>query len=271
MQADTESDRVRSRLQRFFNAPESRVAQACHMLLVVLIIASVGVSMSGTMRGLSSGECDLLCNADLFFAALFGVEYLLRLYAAGNRFRYLFSFYGLIDLLAILPVFFTGMQGGSTLALRIARLLSILRLLKIIRYWGDMILLMEAMRDSLRLLAVVVLSVMILAVIGGNVIYFIEPDNFDSAYDGVWWALVTMSTVGYGDVVPYTALGKVVAGVGMFLGIGVFAVITAVIGSKIHVLTERQHRRCSSCSDIIPRLSRYCMHCGRLQPGKSKV
>jgi len=253
----------RSRLQHFFEHPDTLQAKLFSALLIVIILLSVLVSMTSTLHGLSVFECDMLCYAEYLFASIFAVEYLFRLYAAPDRKAYLFSFYGMIDLLAIVPVFFVGMQQHNSLVLRILRLLSLIRVLKIIRYWGDLVLLLVALKQSQRLLLVVVMCAVALAVIGGNLIYYIEPDNFNSAYDGVWWALVTMSTVGYGDMVPNSPLGKLLAGFGMFLGIGIFAVITATIGSKIHVLTEKRNMHCQFCRDVIPVSSQYCMHCGR--------
>jgi len=251
----------RSRLQLFFNSPDTLASRLFSLGLVLVILASVVVGMCSTLKDLSDNEWLILGNAEYFFASVFVIEYILRLYAATDRLQYATSFYGIIDLIAIVPVFFIGMQ-NSSLALRLIRLLSLIRLLKVIRYWGDLILLMMALKESRGSLIVVALCALALAVVGGNLLYYIEPDNFNTAFDGVWWTLVTMSTVGYGDIVPHSALGKVFAGFGMFLGIGIFAIITATITSKIHVITEKAHTLCPRCKDVIAISSRYCMHCG---------
>lgn len=254
---------VRVKLEHIFHAPATPMARAINIGLVLVILLSVFASMMATDTDLAPWQCDMLCYGEYCFAALFLIEYMLRLYAAPNRTAYIFSIYGMVDLLAIIPVFLIGMQGNS-LALRIARMLSILRLMKIIRYWGDLMLLVIAMKESIRLLFLVTIAVLLMAVVGGNLMYYIEPENFRTAFDGVWWALVTMSTVGYGDIVPHTLFGKILAGMGMFLGIGIFAVITAIIGSKIHLLTEHRHARCFHCREVVPLSSHYCMHCGQL-------
>lgn len=251
----------RELLQQFFHTPTSAWSRTINLILVIVIAASVLVTMLATDKQLSPQIFDILCIGEYIFVSLFLIEYLLRLYAAPNRLRYVLSIYGAIDLLAIVPVFALGMDGNS-LALRIIRILSILRVLKVIRYWGDLMMLLIAMKESARLLALVCLAVLLLAIIGGNLIYYVEPENFHTAFDGMWWTLVTMSTVGYGDMVPHSMAGKVLAGIGMFLGIGIFAVITAVIGSKIHLLTEHRHTRCGRCSDVVPITSHFCMHCG---------
>jgi voltage-gated potassium channel len=263
MKGTTEQIALRERLDTLLNTSNTTSARVLNIMLAASIIMSVAIGMSSSMNGLTSFQCDLFCNIEIGFASLFAIEYLLRLYAAPSRMKYLFSVYGLIDLIAILPVLFVGMQ--SSMAFRIARLLTMLRLLKFLRYWKDLVILTAAIKDSVRLLALVIMCVMVLAVIGGNLIYFVEPDNFTSPFEGIWWSLVTMSTVGYGDFVPHSLLGKVLAAFGMFIGISVFAVITAIIGSKIHVLTEQKHGYCDSCQNTIPIASRYCLHCGEPQ------
>lgn len=256
---------LRSALNTLFNVPSSRAARLCNFILISVITISSIVSMCSTMKGLSPLQCQLLCDAEYVFALIFSFEYLMRLYAAPSRWNYIFSAYGIIDLLAIIPVFILGMQDNS-LVLRTLRILSILRLIKIIRYWGDLMILILALKESARLLTFVVGGVIVLATIGGNLMYYVEPENFETAFDGVWWTLVTMSTVGYGDFVPHTGAGKFLASIGMFIGIGIFAIITAIIGSKIQMVTSDKHARCTNCHDVIPMISQFCLHCGQPQP-----
>lgn len=256
--------RLKSCLRRFFDAPATGTGQLINLLLFAIIVLSVLVSMGSTIKDLSPEQMQRLRYGEYFFAGLFACEYLLRLYAARSRRQYIFSLYGMVDLLAVLPIFFIG-EDGSSLVLRLIRLLVLLRLLKAFRYSSQLLLLLRAVKDSFQLLVFVTIAVLILAMLGGNLMYYAEPDNFKTAFEGVWWTLVTMSTVGYGDFVPHTVLGKVLAGIGMFIGIGVFAVITAIIGSKITVMTERKQKPCPGCRDMLPVASHFCMYCGLKQ------
>jgi len=181
-------------------------------------------------------------------------EYLLRIAVAQRPLRYALSFYGVVDLLTWLPLLLG--QGSAAL-----RLLRIVRLLKLLRYMGALRLFLASMRDAAELVLVVVGAISGIAIIAGNLIHLIEPDTFSNAFVGAWWALVTMTTVGYGDLVPHSESGMVIAALLMMTGIVMFAMLTGTISVKIASLIH-QDAKCPACAARIRASHRFCPHCG---------
>jgi len=263
MQSNSES--LRRKLEGYLNDVDSSIAKYVNLTLISLIVISVVCSMMITVKALPDEYRDVIKLAEYIFASIFLVEYLIRIFSAPNRLRYMFSFYGLIDLAAILPMFLFG--SNETFALRLVRTISLFRMLKLIRYTRDVQVLLNSLSKSLVIIVMLISGIILLTLIGGNVIYLVEPENFDSAFDGVWWSLVTMSTVGYGDYVTHTLAGRVVAGAAMIVGIILFAIVTGLISSRIFEATrvyERVH--CLSCHASIERESNYCSFCGIENP-----
>ena len=259
---------LRRRLETCLNDENSNIAKYVNLILIGMIIVSVVCSMMITVKALPDQYRDAIKVAEYTFASIFLVEYLIRIFSAPNRRRYIFSFYGLIDLAAILPMFLFG--SNETFALRLVRTISLFRMLKLIRYTRDVQILLSSLSKSMMIIVMLISGIILLTLIGGNVIYLVEPENFDSAFDGVWWSLVTMSTVGYGDYVTHTLAGRIVAGAAMITGIVLFAIVTGLISSRIFEATrvyERVH--CHSCHASIERESNYCSFCGIEKPDDS--
>jgi len=259
---------LRLKLEGYLNDVDSRVAKYVNLTLVSLIIVSVICSMLITVKALPDEYRDTIKVAEYMFASIFLVEYLIRIFSAPNRLKYMFSFYGLIDLAAILPMFLFG--SNETFALRLVRTISLFRMLKLIRYTRDVQVLLTSLSKSMMIIVMLISGIILLTLIGGNVIYLVEPENFDSAFDGVWWSLVTMSTVGYGDYVTHTLAGRIVAGAAMITGIVLFAIVTGLISSRIFEATKVYERvHCRSCHASIERESNYCSFCGIEKPDDS--
>jgi len=256
---------LRQRLEAYLNDVDSSIAKYVNLTLVALIIVSVVCSMMITVKNLPAKYYDPIKLTEYIFVSIFLVEYLIRIYAAPNRLKYIFSFYGLFDLAAILPMFLFG--SNETFALRLVRTISLFRMLKLLRYTKDVQVLLTSLSKSMVILMMLITGLVLLTLIGGNVIYLVEPENFNSAFDGVWWSLVTMSTVGYGDYVPHSAAGRIVAGGAMIVGIVMFAIVTGLISSRIIEATrmfERVH--CRSCHSSIEPESNFCSQCGLENP-----
>ena len=256
---------LRLRLEGYLNDVDSSIAKYVNLTLVSLIIVSVICSMLITIKSLPQEYYNQIKLAEYIFASIFLVEYLVRIFSAPNRLKYIFSFYGLIDLAAILPMFLFG--SNETFALRLVRTISLFRMMKLIRYTRDVQVLLNSLSKSMMIIVMLISGIVLLTLIGGNVIYLVEPENFNSAFDGVWWSLVTMSTVGYGDYVTHTLAGRIVAGAAMITGIVLFAIVTGLFSSRIFEATriyERVH--CHSCHASIERESTYCSSCGIKDP-----
>lgn len=245
--------------------------------LILAILFSVLVLALSTV-----GEYqDLLGQAFYYmewgFTLLFTTEYVLRLACVKRRANYAGSFYGIVDLLAFLPTYLQlVMQGaGYLLVIRIIRILRIFRVLKLTRYVGEADALVEALKGSRRKIVVFVYTVFTLVVIFGSVMYLVEGEQngFTSIPTSIYWSIVTLTTVGYGDIAPQTPLGQVIASMVMVMGYGIIAVPTGIFAAElgqVMVRRRRNDKRCPRCDlmghddDAV-----YCRSCGeRLAPAK---
>lgn len=256
---------LRARIDALLNDFDSANTRYLNLALVLVILTSVLGSMLLTVKSVPVSYHGGLKLAEQLFVAIFLIEYLARIYSARNRLRYLFSAYGLIDMVAILPALFFG--ANETFALRLIRAIALFRSLKLLRYAQDVQVLLTSLGKSSIILIMMITGIVLFSLIGGNIIYLVEPEHFASAFEGTWWSLVTMSTVGYGDYVPHSAPGRVIAGCVMIAGIVLFAVVTGLISSRILEAThmfERVH--CRSCHSSIEQDSNYCSQCGIEKP-----
>lgn len=250
---------IENPIRRYLNAAlfdlDSRLGRNINLMGIIVIIITVVLSMIGTLESISPSTRNAIEIAELVITFAFALEYVLRVIAARRPMAYIFSFYGLIDLLTWLPLLFIG---DSTIAIRLLR---VLRLLKLIRYLKALHLFLSSLQDTIEIMLVVVFTVLIVIAISGNLIYAIEPEIIPNAFVGSWWSLVTMTTVGYGDIVPATTGGKVVASILMVTGITIFAMLTGTISVKIAQIVNRTHT-CIECTHKIFDEYGYCPHCG---------
>jgi voltage-gated potassium channel len=202
------------------------------------------------------------------FTLLFTLEYLLRLVSVGRPLRYALSFFGVVDLLAVAPTYLSLVVSGtqSLIVIRALRLLRVFRILKLAQFVGEARQLQAALAASLRKITVFLVTVLNLVLIVGALMYLIEGEEngFASIPDSIYWAIVTLTTVGYGDIAPQTVLGKALASTVMILGYGIIAVPTGIVtvelaGVHRHVSTQAC-RECSSEGHDTDAL--HCKYCG---------
>jgi voltage-gated potassium channel len=240
------------------------------VLLILSILASVGVVLLDSVEPLSRQYGPLFTTLEWTFTILFTIEYALRLLCVGRPMRYARSFYGVVDLLAILPTYLSLVLVGThyLLVIRLLRVLRIFRVLKLSPYLGAANLLSEALRSSRRKIVVFLLTVIILVTILGAVMYVIEgrEHGFTSIPLSIYWAIVTMTTVGYGDLSPQTPLGQLLSSAVMILGYSIIAIPTGIVSVEI---AQSLHGKpvstqaCPQCtreghdSDAV-----YCKYCG---------
>jgi len=207
------------------------------LALIFLILLSVMLVMLDSIAGIHDRWGVLLWWGELLITASFTVEYLLRLMVARRPGRYAFSFYGVVDLLAILPfyisLFFTGFHFLTTV--RILRVLRIFRVLKLVQFMGEGNNLWQALKRTRYKITVFLTTVLSVVVTVGSLMYLIEgsQSGFTSIPVSIYWAIVTMTTVGYGDIAPQTPLGQLVASMLMVVGYGVIAVPTGIVTSEM--------------------------------------
>lgn len=216
---------------------DTPAGKAFDVALLGFILLSVLIFCLDTVPSLYALYSDLFIWLEWVITLLFTVEYGLRLYCAPSAFRYATSFFGLVDLLSILPTYLGLLiPGVQTLAvLRGLRLLRVFRILKLVRFLDEATVLTSALKASLRKIIVFLMAVTCLVIPLGTLMYLIEgPEHgFTSIPESIYWAIVTLTTVGYGDISPETPLGKGVACVIMILGYGIIAVPTGIVSAEL--------------------------------------
>jgi voltage-gated potassium channel len=258
----------RERLRVVIFGTETPAGKAFDVALLATILLSILAVMLETVQQLEAEYGPGLRAAEWGFTALFAVEYALRLISAPRASRYARSFFGVIDLLAVLPTPLSLVLPGaqSMLVIRGLRLLRVFRVFKLAGYLGEANVLMSALRASRRKVGVFVGTVLILVLILGSAMYLVEgaERGFTSIPRAVYWAIVTLTTVGYGDIAPQTVLGQILASLVMIIGYAIIAVPTGIVSAElVHAARPVAARECPACdSPGQERNARFCKDCG---------
>jgi voltage-gated potassium channel len=254
MTTETPHTPFRDRLHTIVFESETRAGRAFDIALFLLILASVGAVMLDSVAEIHAAYGAWLYRAELAFTAVFTIEYLLRLSCVLRPLAYARSFFGLIDLLAILPGYLSLLFPGTEylLIIRLLRMLRIFRVLKLMEYFRESQVIISALRASRNKISVFIFAVVQITVVTGGLMYVIEgPENgFTSIPVSVYWAIVTITTVGYGDIAPKTPLGQFVASCVMILGYAIIAVPTGIVTAQMVHANRPQiaNQSCPSCS-----------------------
>lgn len=264
---------MRDGLRQIVFGTESRAARIFDIVLIVMIFASLIVICLESVGTIRDDYGLLLRGLEWGFTGLFTVEYALRLWCARRPLVYARSFFGIVDLLSIVPtylaVLFTGSQ--SLMVIRALRILRIFRVLKLAQFLSEAHLLMRAMSASRHKITVFLGGVLCVVVIVGALMHFVEgaEHGFTSIPQSMYWAIVTMTTVGYGDIAPETPLGQTIAAMLMVLGYGVIAVPTGIVSAElVHAgRSEAERRICERCGLEGHEVdSLHCRRCGSALP-----
>lgn len=238
---------------------ETTAGMAFNATILVLIMLAVIASMASTVVEIQRQWGNSIAAFERGVLVFFAIEYMLRIYAAEDRWRYIRSFNGIVDLITVLPLL---VAENSMVIIRILRLARVIRVAVSIPVVRS---LFASLKGSMRLLGGVLLTIALISILVGNLAYILEPQTFRNAFEGTWWSLVTMSTVGYGDVVPHTPAGKLIATLLILSGICMFAMVTAVISVKVGRMVNRI-ALCASCRHRIADDFSYCPYCASPQP-----
>lgn len=236
--------------------------------LLWAIIFSIIVVCLESVKSLSFQYGTYFEYLEWFFTGLFTIEYALRVLCLKRPLKYIFSFYGLVDLLATLPSYFSLYFHGaqSLLVIRAIRLLRVFRLLKLTRFVGEADVLSKALLAGRHKITVFLLTVVTIALLAGSIMHLVEgADNgFTSIPKSMYWAIVTMTTVGYGDLAPQTDLGKALASFLMIMGYGIIAVPTGIVSVEMaKASTNTNTKVCKDCfSESHRQEAKYCWSCG---------
>ncbi|MEM6342311.1 MAG: ion transporter [Bacteroidota bacterium] len=266
---------IRDRVHEIIFEADTPAGKAFDVGLLIAIVSSVMVVMLESVKEIREQFASELQWAEWIFTALFTVEYLLRIYSVQKPHKYIFSFYGIVDLLAILPSFLQPFVAGSRylVTIRTLRLLRIFRVLKLANYVVQGQVISRALRASRAKITVFLIAVMTLVVIVGSIMYVIEggeesQGGFTSIPRSIYWAIVTVTTVGYGDIAPVSDLGQALSAVLMIMGYGIIAVPTGIVSVE---LTQAQKELEAGLNTIsCPVCSReghdndatFCKYCG---------
>jgi len=243
--------------------------KAFDVALIFFILLSVIAVVLESIPSINEHYGPMLHSIEWVITAIFTLEYIVRIWASPKAWRYIFSFYGVIDFLAIMPTYldliFVGAMGFAVI--RGLRLLRIFRILKITRYSREGQIIIEALQASRIKILVFLFAVATIVLIIGTLMYLVEGESsgFTSIPAGIYWAVVTLTTVGFGDITPVTSLGKFIAGFVMILGYGIIAVPTSIVTYEVAVSTMRNqdNRKCKECgNDMHEKDARYCKECG---------
>ena len=254
---DHQSQSLRDRVWRIIFLSDTRSSKAFDVALLWLIGVSVLVVMLESVEALDSRHHDLFRLTEWIFTILFTIEYAVRIWVVRKKRTYIFSFFGIVDLLSIIPTYLTLLNFGVhyLVVVRILRLLRIFRVLKMARYLGEANLLINALRSSLPKVTVFLFCVFAVTAILGTLMYLVEGilgknEGFSNVPQSVYWAIVTISTVGYGDVTPITVVGKMIATVIMLTGFGIIAVPTGIVIGELNMSMRKiqpDNRVCGEC------------------------
>ena len=242
------------------------------VLLLIVILISILLVMLESVESIESEYAAILNISEWIITILFSIEYILRIISVKNPKTYIFSFYGIIDLLSTIPKYISLFVLGthSLIAIRALRLLRVFRILKLTRFIGESANFGKALKRSRAKIAVFLSFVIVLCVILGTVMYLVESEQdsgFTSIPRSVYWAIVTLTTVGYGDIAPMTALGQFIASLIMILGYGIIAIPTGIVTSEMTKSEEKlipnNTHTCTNCNEAYHQdNAKYCHKCG---------
>ncbi|MCC5918525.1 MAG: ion transporter [Cryomorphaceae bacterium] len=266
----SEFTKIKKRLAHIVFESDDKMSKGFDLVLLLAILLSVLAAILDSVHEIHRDYEKTLFLAEWSFTVLFTLEYGLRIWLSRNKKGYVFSFYGLIDFLAILPAYLSLIVINTQflIVVRALRFLRILRILKLGRYIQESRTLMRALKASRIKIGVFIGTVLTLVLVMGTIMFIVEgPGNgFTSIPRSMYWAIVTLTTVGYGDISPITPLGQFIASIIMLLGYGIIAIPTGIVSSEMVRESTRMRRTlCKKCkSDNHDVDAEFCKYCGEL-------
>lgn len=264
---------IRPQLREIIFGTHTKAGRAFDVTLLWLIILSVTVVCFDSIEGYHDRYGVLLLQLEWFFTILFTLEYGLRLYCSRQPVRYVISFFGIVDLLSIIPTYLSLfiLNTQFLIVIRVLRLIRIFRVLQLVQFMGEANTLRNALHTSRHKIIVFLLGVLITTVVAGAIMYIVEgaSSGFTSIPRGIYWAIVTITTVGYGDISPQTPLGQLISSILMICGYGILAVPTGIVSAQLaqgreDKSSKRFREECTLCeSHGHDEDAHYCKLCGR--------
>lgn len=255
--SEDEENRLKHKIFDIIFETNTRAGKLFNIILLLLILTSVGLVMSESIPSINARFHKTLVILEWILTTIFTIEYLLRIYCTKKHWKYIFSFYGIIDLLAILPFFIGLIYPGSKFlsSIRILRLLRVFRIFGLTQFTRGRNVLVIALLQSREKIIAFLSFVLLIVVVIGSIMYMVERNHPESGFTSIpisiYWAIVTLTTVGYGDVAPVTTLGQFLASLVMIIGYGIIAVPTGIVTMEMN----------KAAKDDIPKNTEVCPHC----------
>ncbi|MBK6343883.1 MAG: ion transporter [Flavobacteriales bacterium] len=262
-------DRMKQQLRVVIFGSDTRAGKTFDLLLIGLILFSVALVFLESVTEVRERYGAWLKAAEWTVTVLFSIEYIVRLWISEPPKRYAMSFFGIVDLLAILPTYLSVLVPGAQAlgVVRAMRLMRVFRILNLVSYVREARLLLLALLASRHRIIVFMLAVLALVTLFGAIMYVVESPEagFTSVPRSIYWAIVTLTTVGYGDIAPVTPLGQAIASVIMILGYAIIAIPTGIVSVELSRQgTRSSQRACTACGKLFDLAdARYCPHCGK--------
>lgn len=254
--------------EKLFNVvfgTDTKSGKRFDLILLWVILFSVVVVMLESIPVLSFSMAKTFVTTEWILTIIFTIEYFIRIWISPKRGKYLFSFWGYIDLLSILPTYLSLFIPGYhyLVVVRVFRLLRLFRILKLARFVKEARVLIEALKSSLYKISIFLMAVIVIVTFMGTLIYVVEggKQGFTSIPQSVYWAIVTVTTVGYGDMVPHTVTGKFISAIAMIMGYAIIAVPTGIVTIEMSK-SGLNRQKCYHCESYNESVAEYCSKCG---------
>lgn len=257
---------MKNKLYNIVFLSDTKAGKLFDLVLLWAILLSVLTVIIESIPSIGQHYFFLFRSIEWGFTILFSLEYITRIFISPKPLKYIFSFWGLIDFFASIPTYLSFFLGGAQflIVVRLIRLLRVFRILKMIRFTKEAIILIEALKASLHKITIFLFAVLVLVLILGTLMYVVEGQNkgFSSIPQSIYWAIVTITTVGYGDLVPQTVMGKFISSVIMLLGYAIIAVPTGIVTVE---MAKKNNKTvlCTHCKKQNPDEAIYCNNCGQ--------
>ncbi len=271
MKSNSKNQNWQTKLYKIIYEADTKSGKLFDIILLCAILASIALVMLESVKTFDAKYHTVFNVLEWIITILFSIEYILRIISVKQPKKYILSFYGIVDFLSTIPKYLSIILGGThaLVALRALRLLRVFRILKLVRFVGATNNLAKALKASRFKIFVFISAVIIICIIIGTLMYLIEgnENGFTSIPRGVYWAIVTLTTVGYGDIAPHTALGQFLASLVMILGYGIIAIptgiVTAEFTNQASLKIDLNTHSCPNCSaENHKDKAKYCYRCG---------
>lgn len=257
----------KKKLHQIIYEADTPKGKSFDVILLLVIFVSIAIVILESVASIDERFGQLFYFLEWIITIIFSIEYILRIISVKRPTSYIFSFYGMIDFVSTIPTYATMFLGGHNvlLAVRALRLLRIFRILKISRYVGEANKLSLALKQSRPKILVFLFAVVIVTIITGTIMHLVEgqTSGFDNIPLSIYWCIVTLTTVGFGDIAPVTPLGRLIASLLMIVGYGIIAVPTGIISAEYSKTTKNKQMKCPGCKESEHlQNSNFCHRCG---------